>query len=143
MRFIRLLFVALLAIFLIALALANRQVVTLNAFPANFDQYLGGNWSVSLPLFLVLFLAIAFGVVVGFIWEWLREAHLRRESRQRAADVSRLEQEVGHLRTNHVGPRDEVLAIVDGPSSRSAASPRPRPIASPAPAPGTTLPSPR
>ena len=143
MRFIRLLFVALLAIFLIALALANRQIVTLGAFPANFGQYLGGNWTVSMPLFLVIFLAMAFGVLVGFIWEWLREAHLRRESRQRAAAVSRLEQEVGNLRTNHVGPRDEVLAIVDGPSARAAASPRPRPVASPAPAPGTTLPSPR
>ncbi|MCQ0970764.1 LapA family protein [Paracoccus sp. TK19116] len=143
MRFIRLLFLALLAIVLIALALANRQIVTLSAFPANFGQYLGGTWSVSLPLFLVIFLAMAFGVLVGFIWEWLREAHLRRESRQRAAEVSRLEQEVGHLRTNHVGPRDEVLAIVDGPTARASSSPKPRPIASPAPAPGTTLPASR
>ena len=56
MRFIRLLFVALLAIVLIAVALANRQMVTLSAFPANFGQFLGGTWSVNLPLFFVIFL---------------------------------------------------------------------------------------
>lgn len=142
MRFIRLLFVALLAIVLIAIALANREMVTLTAFPANFGQYLGGTWSVNLPLFLVIFLAILFGVVVGLLWEWLREAHIRRESRLRASQVAQLEREVGHLRDRHAGPRDEVLAIVDGPRATSTGTGNPpRPIASPSPAPGTTLPS--
>ena len=143
MRFIRPLFVTLLAIILIAIALANREIVTLNAFPANFGQYLGGTWSIQLPLFLVIFLAIVFGVVVGLIWEWLREAHIRREARARASQVAQLEREVGQLRDRHASPRDEVLAIVDTP--RNAANPTgnpPRPIASPSPAPGTTLPIP-
>ncbi|TRW95749.1 LapA family protein [Paracoccus sp. M683] len=142
MRFIRLMFVVLLAILLIAVALANRDMVTLNAFPANFGQYLGGTWSLNLPLFLVIFLAIAFGVVIGFVWEWLREAHIRRESRQRASQVAQLEREVSHLRDNHAGPRDDVLAIVDRPRSAPQGTGNPpRPIASPSPAPGTTLPS--
>lgn len=143
MRFIRLLFVTLLAIVLIAIALANPAMVTLTAFPANFGQYMGGTWSINLPLFLVIFLAILFGVIIGLIWEWLREAHIRRESRVRASQVAQLEREVGHLRDRHAGPRDEVLAIVDGPqvTVRSTGNP-PRPIASPSPAPGTTLPSP-
>ena len=144
MRFIRLLFVALLALVLVMVALANREMVALSAFPANFGQYLGGTWSVRLPLFLVLFLAMAFGVVVGLIWEWLREAHIRREAKVRASEVSRLEREVGHLRDRHDAPRDEVLAIVDGPKGRSgSALATGRPIASPAPAPGTTLPTAR
>ncbi|AUH34604.1 LapA family protein [Paracoccus tegillarcae] len=141
MRFIRLFFVIVLAIVLIGIALANRQDVTLNAFPANFGQYLEGSWSIQLPLFLVIFLAIAFGVVIGFIWEYLREAHIRRQSRQRATHVAQLEREVSTLRDSHAAPRDEVLAIVDRPKAGGAVNP-PRPIASPSPAPGTTLPAP-
>lgn len=131
MRFIRLLFIVLLAIILVSVALANRQIVTLSLFPANFGQYLGGTWSVDMPLFLVVFLALAIGMVLGLIWEYLREAHVRREARQRSAEVARLEQEVGGLRNRHAAPRDEVLAIVDRPSSAGK------------PASGTTLPATR
>lgn len=120
MRFIRLLFLALLAIVLVAVALANRDIVTLSAFPANFGQYLGGDWSVSLPLFLVIFVAFALGMLAGLVWEYLREAHIRREARQRSAQIARLEGEVGHLRHRHAAPRDDVLAILDKPASQAA-----------------------
>ena len=117
MRLIRLSFVVLLAIILIAVALANRDVVTLNAFPANLGQYLGGQWAISLPLFLVIFLAFALGMLAGLIWEYLREAHIRREARRRSGEVQRLEQEVNQLRDRHANPRDEVLAILDQPKT--------------------------
>ena len=122
MRFFRLIFVAALALILVAVALANRGIVTLSAFPANFGQYLGGRWSVDLPLFLVIFLAFALGMLAGLIWEWLREAHFRREARQRNAEVVRLESEVGHLRDRHAAPRDEVLAILDEPAPANGAA---------------------
>ncbi|CAM3077258.1 lipopolysaccharide assembly protein LapA domain-containing protein [Paracoccus nototheniae] len=121
MRFIRLIFVALLALVLVGVALANRGAVTLSAFPANFGQFLGGTWSVTLPLFLVIFVAFALGMLAGLVWEWLREAHIRREAKLRGAEVARLEGEVGHLRVRHAAPRDEVLAILDEPAS----APRP------------------
>ena len=124
MRFIRLIFVAALALVLVGVALANRDMVTLSAFPANFGQYLGGTWSLTLPLFLVIFVAFALGMLAGLVWEWLREAHIRREARQRSAEVVRLESEVGHLRDRHAAPRDEVLAILDEPApSKGAALP--------------------
>ena len=135
MRFLRMVFVIALAVVLIAVALANRQVVTLSAFPAQFGQYLGGTWSIELPLFLVIFLAMLFGMLAGLIWEWLREAHMRRESAYRAHEVARLEREVGHLRDRHAAPRDEILAIVDAPRPQNA------PQAGAAGA--TTLPAPR
>lgn len=139
MRFIRLLFLVLLAIVLVAVALANRDVVTLSAFPANFGQYLGGQWSVNLPLFLVIFLAFAAGMLAGLVWEYLREAHIRREARHRSAEVARLESEVGNLRQHHAAPRDEILAIVDRPK----AAPASMPAAPAGSAPGTALPGPR
>lgn len=132
MRYLRLIFVALLAIILVSVALANRQIVTLSLFPANFDQYIGGTWSVDLPLFLVVFLALACGMVLGLIWEYLREAHIRREARHRSSEVARLEREVGGLRQRHAAPRDDILALVDGPRGGAAK-----------PASGTTLPAPR
>ena len=118
MRFIRLLFVLTLAVLLLAIALANRGAVTLKAFPASLDQYFGGSWQVTVPLFLVIFLAIVFGIIVGFIWEWLREAHLRAESKARAQDLARLQREVGDLRRTHAAPMDEVLAILDDAPAR-------------------------
>lgn len=142
MRFIRLLFIAVLAIFLIMVALANREIVTVSAFPANFGQYLGGTWSVRMPMFLVVFLAMVFGMVAGLIWEWLREAHLRRESRQRAAEVARLEREVGQLRQRTDTPKDDVVALVNTPRQPKSRRDhvQTRPIASAEPATGTTLP---
>lgn len=115
MRFIRLLFIIALAVILVAVALANREIVTLSLFPANLDRYVQGEWSINLPLFIVIFGAFAIGIVVGLVWEYLREAQLRREARHRSAEVARLEREVGSLRQQHASPRDDVLAIVDGP----------------------------
>lgn len=139
MRFIRMSFVAVLAAALVAIALANRGMVTLNLFPARLDMFIAGTWSVDLPLFLVIFLAIAFGMLVGLIWEYLREAQLRREAKHRSKEVARLEREVGNLRDQQANPRDEVLAILDKPKPSQAA----RPIASAEPASGTTLPASR
>ncbi|TBN41224.1 LapA family protein [Paracoccus subflavus] len=132
MRLLRLIFIATLALLLVAVALANRDIVTLSAFPANFGQYLGGQWSVELPLFLVIFLAIALGMLAGLIWEWLRESHIRREARLHAEKAARLENEVGHLRHRHAAPRDEVLAILDRPKEAPPAVPATSPAAIPA-----------
>lgn len=134
MRFIRLLFVVLLAIILISIALANREIVTLNMFPANFGQYLGGDWSIQLPLFLVIFLAMLFGLVAGFIWEWMRESQIRREARLRATQVAQLEREVNSLRDTHAAPRDDVLAILDNSKGAPGGTVRPAPTGGSVPA---------
>lgn len=133
MRYLRMLFVAVLAVSLLTVALANRQIVDVSLFPGQFGRYLGGTWSARMPLFLVILLSLLIGMVLGLIWEWLRESHLRQESNRRAFELRQLEREVGGLRTTHAAPRDEVLAILDAPR------------AAPAPTvPGqTTLPAPR
>ncbi|AGT08390.1 LapA family protein [Paracoccus aminophilus] len=120
MRVLRLAFVILLAIVLIGVALANRQMVTVNLFPAQFGQYLGGTWSLTMPAFIAFLLVVMFGVVIGLIWEWLREAGMRAELSRRAAELARLEREVGHLRPARAGKQDEVLAILDTASTKPA-----------------------
>ena len=60
MRYVRMLLVALLAIILVGVALANRQLVTVSLFPGRLDRYMGGDWQVQMPLFLVIILALSF-----------------------------------------------------------------------------------
>ncbi|MDO5646512.1 LapA family protein [Paracoccus sp. (in: a-proteobacteria)] len=121
MRFIRLIFVAVLALLLVGIALANRGAVTLSLFPADFGRFLGGTWAVTLPLFLVVFVAFAAGMLSGLIWEWLREAGIRHQARIRGERVHQLENELGLLRTRHAAPKDEVVAILDAPETAPAA----------------------
>ena len=132
MRTIRIFFVVILAIVLILVATANRAPVTVALLPENIAAFTGWTWSLTVPTFLGLFLAMVFGVLVGLVWEWLREAHLRAESKTRAHDLARLQREVGDLRRTHAAPKDEVLAILDEAGARK-----------PAPASGNALPAPR
>lgn len=123
MRYIRMLFVVLLAVILIGVALANRQLVTVSLFPGRLDSFLGGDWSAQMPLFLVILMSMLVGMILGLVWEWLRESALRRESAQRAHELRVLEREVGQVRKAHHAPRDEVLAILDAPKSKSGTAP--------------------
>ncbi|MDO5658014.1 MAG: LapA family protein [Paracoccus sp. (in: a-proteobacteria)] len=132
MRIIRLIFVVFMALLLIGIALANRGAVTMRLFPANFDRYLGGAWEVTMPLFLIVLLAMLVGMLAGLVWEWLREAPIRSQAARAQEQCERLQREVGSLRDTHHAPKDEVLAILDAPKT---------PVAAPAPA--ATLPAPR
>ena len=132
MRAIRIFFVVVLAIVLILVATANRAPITVGLLPDNIAAFTGRAWTLTLPAFLALFLAMVFGMLVGLVWEWLREAHLRAESKTRAHDLARLQREVGDLRRTHAAPKDEVLAILDEAGARK-----------PAPASGNALPAPR
>ncbi|MBP8930873.1 MAG: LapA family protein [Paracoccus sp.] len=132
MRTIRIFFVVILAIVLILVAAANRAPVTVGLLPETIAAFTGRAWTLTMPAFVALFLAMVFGVLVGLVWEWLREAHLRAESKTRAHDLARLQREVGDLRRTHAAPKDEVLAILDEAGARK-----------PAPASGNALPAPR
>ena len=132
MRTIRIFFVAILAIVLILVATANRAPVTVGLLPENIAAFTGWAWTLTVPTFLALFLAMVFGVLVGLVWEWLREAHLRAESKTRAHNLQVLQREMGDLRRTHAAPKDEVLAILDEANGRRSTAPS-----------GNTLPAPR
>ena len=113
MRYIRYAFLAALAVVLICVALANRGLVTLQLLPADVSALLGFQETISLPLFLVIFGGIAAGLLIGFIWEWLREHKHRRVASVKAREVDKLEREVVRLKGERNQNRDEVLAILD------------------------------
>ncbi|MHA7875064.1 LapA family protein [Roseivivax sp.] len=113
MRYIRYAFLAAVAVVLIAVALANRGLVTLQLLPGDLAELLGVQHSVSLPLFLVIFLGIVSGLMLGFAWEWLREHKHRAEAAQKNREVRRLERELKRTQNERDKDKDEVLAILD------------------------------
>jgi len=113
LRFLRLLFLAVLAIVLVAVASANRQIVTLRLLPEEMDSFLGFGWSVDVPLFLAIFAGIIAGLAIGFVWEWFREAKHRSAATEHRREAGRLEREVRRLKDARPEPEDEVLAILE------------------------------
>lgn len=113
MRYIRYAILASLGVILISVSLANREIVTLELLPDTIAELLGYNMAIALPLFVVVLGGIVAGLVIGFIWEWLREHKHRRAAEVKAREVRKLEREVGKLKTEKHRGKDEVLAILD------------------------------
>jgi uncharacterized integral membrane protein len=112
-RYLRYLFLGLLALVLVTVALANRASVTLSALPEGLGDVLGVDWRVEMPLFLVIFGGIAAGLLIGFVWEWLREHKHRVAASTKTREVARLERELAAMRDAKGQPQDEVLALLD------------------------------
>lgn len=113
MRYIRYAFLAIVAIVLISVALANRGLVTLQLLPNDIADLLGLQRTISLPLFIVIFGGIVVGLILGFVWEWLREHKHRAEAARKDREVKRLERELKRTQTERDKDKDEVLAILD------------------------------
>ena len=78
------------AIVLIALAVANRGFV-----PFTLDPFNPGNpgLTLSLPLFIYLFLALLLGVLIGSAATWLRQGRYRKRARRHADEARALREE--------------------------------------------------
>lgn len=113
MRYIRYAFWAVLGIILISVAIANRGVVTLNLFPEAIADLVGMNESVSLPMFVVILASIAAGLLIGFVWEWLREHKHRSEKSRTQRELKQTKREMRRLKGRGGEKQDEVLAILD------------------------------
>jgi hypothetical protein len=80
-----------LAVILIALAVANRELVAFTVDPFN-----PGNpaLTLTLPLFIFLFLALGLGMVIGSTATWFRQGRYRKLARQRGVEAESLRQAV-------------------------------------------------
>lgn len=116
-RILRLLFLAALAVVMIALALANRDTVTLRVLPPEAAEFLGLDWAVQVPLFLVIFAGVLLGLFIGFVWEWMREYRIRSTGAQATRRAAHLEREVDRLKARTEGPKDDVLALIEKPKA--------------------------
>lgn len=119
LRYARYLVLGVIAISLITLSLANRGVVTLTLLPRELGDLLGFNHSLELPLFVVIFGGIVAGVLIGFVWEWLREHRHRADAARKTREVARLEREIETLRSAKPDPVSDVIALVDAPPRKA------------------------
>ncbi|MBZ0218679.1 MAG: lipopolysaccharide assembly protein LapA domain-containing protein [Fimbriimonadaceae bacterium] len=96
-KVIRYLVIVPLAIILTALAVANRQIVTVTIDPFYlFNPPL----ALRMPLFLLIILAILIGVVVGGAAAWVRQAKWRRAARDNNSEAELWRAEADRLRRN-------------------------------------------
>ncbi len=72
----------------IAFAVANRQSVDVSFNP--FESPETSSLAIEAPLFLVMFLAVAFGVLLGGIFTWFAQGRHRRALRETRSEVARL-----------------------------------------------------
>ena len=114
-RFVRYVLLALLGVALLTVALANRAPVTLRLLPDDLAALLGIAVQLQVPLFLVIFGGIMVGLLIGFLWEWLREAKHRSAAKGKTREVSKLERELAVLRDTKGQPADDVIALLDRP----------------------------
>ena len=113
MRYLRYAIWGVLAIVLVSMSLANRGQLTLTLMPEPVAEFVGWNISVTLPVFVILLISIGAGLLIGYLFEWLRESRHRRDASSKGREVRKLEREVAKLKTEKNKGKDEVLAILE------------------------------
>jgi uncharacterized integral membrane protein len=113
MRYVRYASIAIFALALILIALANRGMVSVKVWPDELAGMAALNPSYEVPLFVVIFGGVFAGFIIGLIWEWIREHGERAEAARKARELSALRAEVRRLKGEKHQGKDEVLALLD------------------------------
>ncbi|MFU1476472.1 lipopolysaccharide assembly protein LapA domain-containing protein [Roseovarius sp. C7] len=113
MRYIRYACIAIFAVALILISMANRQMVTVKMLPSELNSVAAVNPGHEVPLFVVMFGGILAGLVLGFLWEYIREHKDRAAAARQARELERLRAELRSLKTEPRKQGDDVLAILD------------------------------
>lgn len=99
-------------VLLIVFSLANRQLVVVNFNPLAPAEALASP-GVGVPLFIVIFSVLLFGVVLGGVAMWFTQGRVRREKRHWRKETEYLTRELEALRRNPAPPDGRMLAEVD------------------------------
>lgn len=124
--FLKWLLLAPVAIVVILLAIANRHTATV-VFDPFAGQVAAASLSVTLPLFIVLFAATMFGVLLGGCVVWFNQGRHRRMAKiartdaQRArAEADRLRAQLGSLPASTTTPSGAALPALASNGRRAA-----------------------
>ena len=103
-KFLTALIVIPLALILVAFAVANRHFATVS-----FDPFMAADpaLSITLPLFLLLILVAAVGVIAGGCAVWFGQRRWRRAARRHEADARAAQVELAGLRAQTAPARPE------------------------------------
>ena len=105
-----------LSVLLVVFALANRQVVAVGFNPFASPDTLSPGTGV--PLFVLLFLVLLIGVLLGGIATWFsqgqhrqRERHWRREAHSANSELAALRRQQGQAPVNPMAEVDDLLEL--------------------------------
>jgi uncharacterized integral membrane protein len=84
----------------VVFAVANRQAVTVS-----FDPFSSAEpaYAVTLPLFVIIFVLLIVGVIIGGVAAWMRQGAWRRSAKRLDAQVRDLHGEMDQMRTKFSG----------------------------------------
>lgn len=113
MAIVKIAFWALIAACLIVLGLANREIVTLRILPEDLLVTELSWLQISMPLFMAIMIGVGLGLLIGLVWEWIREYGQRAESRARQREITKLKAELAALKADQADDQDDILALLD------------------------------
>jgi uncharacterized integral membrane protein len=91
-----------LLIIVVGFAVANRHAGTVSCDPFSAAQ---PAYAVTLPLFVIIFMLVILGVIIGGTAAWLRQSAWRRSARRLDAQVRGLHREIDSMRANSAAER--------------------------------------
>lgn len=113
MRYLRLIPPVLLGLVLFLLAFANREMVEVRVLPQLLADLVGSAGPMRLPLFLVIFLSLLAGTLIGLLWEWARQRRRARVQARREAE--------SQAAARPDPQKDEVLRLLERSESTGSA----------------------
>ncbi len=96
-------------ILVVAFAVANRKWVTLSFNPFTQDVP-----SMDMPLWLLFFLGIFVGAIVGWSGSWVAQGKHRKAAREARGEVSKLQLELADMRKPRDVSREQDLVPFNG-----------------------------
>ena len=112
LRAISYLFYGIVAIVLVFIALANREMIRISLLPEEFN-FIGFYFHFNIPLFVIFFGGVVFGIMIGFILEWMREYKLRSESSHKARELNGMRRQIQQLKNEKYKNQDDILALLE------------------------------
>jgi uncharacterized integral membrane protein len=94
-RFLTLFVLFPIAIVVVVLSVANRGSVAFSLDPIGAGST---GWTVSAPLYVFLFAALAVGILIGGVATWIRQGRWRQAARAERASADRFRRETERLR---------------------------------------------
>jgi len=112
-RYLKYLFLIVVALAAVLLAIANRGPVTLRWLPEGMTVpgAEGIPTEVSLPIYIAIFLAVFLGILVGLVLEMLRESEHRKKERLYRKEAERLDAENRRLAAKAGEEDDDILGL--------------------------------
>jgi uncharacterized integral membrane protein len=112
-KFVAIVVLVPLAVILVMFAVANREIVTVSFDPFNSAQPAS---ALKLPLFILIFVLVGIGVLIGGFAAWLRQHRWRARARRAEAEERDLRAQLEAQRLEAARSPSALPAVVEPPS---------------------------